>query len=144
MTDEQREQLMEAVPKSMADLFNRHRSWSVIAFGETHSLESILNHIRSKCDEIQADPAKAKDLDLWEDVIALAVDGAWRGGASPADIAQGILNTQNRNILRDYPSPGSLPPGTIYKHIPTQAERIEAGEITEEEAIQETERDRKE
>ena len=140
MTDQERQEIFAIEVRSMADLWKRHEKWSIAQFGERHSLLSLIHHIREKLDVLQAKPS---DTDAALDVMTLAADIALRGGATPYDVAQGLLNIQNRNILRDYPDAGSLPAGTPYHHIPTQGERIDAGELTKEQAIEETERDRK-
>jgi len=131
MTDNERQALLQTEIKTFTDLVNRQRTWSTTQFGESVDLPRILNHITEATGDVEKEPAR---LHNWIDIVLLAMDGAWRAGHSPKEVVQAIQDVQVRNIMRDWQNPGDLPIGEPIKHIRSQAERITAGELTEEEA----------
>src|SRR5690606_32514882 len=74
-----------------------HREWSESTLGPGGRTEGILAHIRKELDEIAADP---RDIEEWADVIILAIDGAWRSGASAEDLAEALAAKQAKNRAR--------------------------------------------
>ena len=56
-------------------------------------------HIRSELIEIEKNPT---DIYEWIDVIILALDGAWRSGASPFKIISVLLDKQRINFARKW------------------------------------------
>lgn len=73
--------------------------WSLSTFGDGPRDESLCNHIRKELDEIAAAP---KDLEEWIDVIILALDGAWRAGYRPEQIAAMLESKQQKNFARTF------------------------------------------
>lgn len=78
----------------------RQRMFSAKTFGPGRRTEMVIDHIRKELGEIEAAP---NDVSEWIDVILLAIDGAWRSGADPEQIAQGIRMKQSRNEARTWP-----------------------------------------
>ena len=78
----------------------RQRQFSAETFGPGLRTGGITNHIRKELEEIANAPT---DLMEWVDVILLALDGAWRTGATPHQIAGAILEKQDRNERRTWP-----------------------------------------
>lgn len=78
----------------------RQRAFSLKTFGPGARTKGVLDHIRKELIEIEADPS---DLGEWVDLILLALDGAWRAGFTPEEIAQGLDAKQTRNEARDWP-----------------------------------------
>lgn len=74
----------------------RQRIFSRQAFGpeSIDRTEGVLKHIEQELQEIRESP---KDTEEWIDVVILALDGAWRSGASPDDIA----NTLNKKFIKN-------------------------------------------
>lgn len=70
------------------------REWSNRTFGPGLRTEGICKHIELELEEIRAEPLSLE----WLDVVILALDGAWRAGYSPHDIAQALLRKQDKNI----------------------------------------------
>jgi hypothetical protein len=83
----------------------RQRAWSRRTFGEDNRVEGLCKHIESELGEIRRAP---EDLYEWIDVIILAIDGAWRQGYSPKDIAFALGAKQERNEARQWPKPETL------------------------------------
>lgn len=78
----------------------RQRDWSEKTFGPGTRAAGIVDHIRKELLEIEADPG---DLAEWVDVVILALDGAWRSGATPEQIIEAIKAKQTKNEGRVWP-----------------------------------------
>lgn len=103
----------------------RQREFSRETFGPGERTAGILDHIRKELDEIVASPG---ELEEWVDVVLLALDGAWRAGHSPEDIALAIATKQTRNELRTWPDWRTVAPDTAIEHVREMAdEGIQAG-----------------
>lgn len=63
------------------------RNWSLVTFGPGQRTGMMLNHIAKELEEIRAKP---DDLSEWIDVVLLAIDGAWRCGYEPEEIAMAL------------------------------------------------------
>lgn len=88
----------------MNDYISRQIAWSLQTFGAGQRTRGITNHIRKELLEIEAEPL---DLTEWIDVIILALDGAWRTGATPQQIIVALEEKQTVNFARTYPMPAS-------------------------------------
>jgi hypothetical protein len=77
---------------------NVQRDWSKRTFGAGRQ-EGICKHIEKELAEVRADPM---DLMEWVDIIILALDGAWRTGASADDIARALALKQSINLGRKW------------------------------------------
>lgn len=78
----------------------RQHEWSERTFGPGHRTAGVIDHIRKELREIEESPL---DLSEWIDVAILALDGAWRSGASPEEIASALLTKQAKNEARTWP-----------------------------------------
>lgn len=78
----------------------RQREWSSKTFGRSARAAGIVDHIRKELAEIEAAPA---DLGEWIDVAILALDGAWRTGATPEQIIAALEAKQAKNEARKWP-----------------------------------------
>lgn len=83
------------------DYLAKHRRWSQVTFGPGHRTAGLVKHIKKECLEIEADPL---DLEEWIDIVILGLDGAWRTGASDADIISALEAKQQKNLSRRWPS----------------------------------------
>lgn len=83
---------------------DQQMEWSRRTFGGGHRTKGITAHIRKELEEIEAAPL---DLEEWIDVVILALDGAWRTGASAEEIIQSLHSKQAKNFRRTYPFPVS-------------------------------------
>src|SRR5690606_10548435 len=63
--------------------------------------------------EIEADPG---DLREWVDVVILALDGAWRSGATPLQIIEAIVSKQTKNEGRSWPDWRTADPNKAIEH----------------------------
>lgn len=79
---------------------HRQRDFSYRTFGPGPRTKGVIDHIRKELIEIEDAPL---ELEEWVDVILLALDGAWRAGYTPEDIADGIDGKQGRNEARTWP-----------------------------------------
>ena len=91
---------MTDIPAIDVAHLNRQIEWSRRTFGPGHRTKGVLDHIRKELLEIEADPLDPKE---WLDVVILALDGAWRTGASAEDILLFIRDKQHRNESRTWP-----------------------------------------
>ncbi len=76
-------------------------AWSVSTFGPGRRTLGITAHIRKELAEIEADP---DDVREWIDVIILALDGYWRHGGKPEDLAEMLEAKQRVNFERAWPA----------------------------------------
>lgn len=99
---------------NLIEHLHRQRAFSLRTFGPGQRTEGMLDHIRKELREIEADPS---DLTEWVDVILLALDGAWRAGWEPEDIANAIRNKQDKNERRNWPDWRTADPNRAIEHI---------------------------
>lgn len=78
----------------------RQIAWSQRTFGSSVRTIGLCKHIAKELDEIRSAP---HDLTEWVDVMILAIDGAWRAGYSPEEIARGLKMKQGINFERQWP-----------------------------------------
>ena len=88
------------------------RLWSLVTFGPDRRTVGLAKHIQKELLEIQADP---DDVREWIDVIILAIDGYWRHGGRPEELAQMLQEKQRINIDRAWPAP--LPEDQPTEHL---------------------------
>ncbi|WP_273627192.1 dATP/dGTP pyrophosphohydrolase domain-containing protein [Pseudomonas aeruginosa] len=69
----------------------RQRRLSERTFGPGSRAAGVIDHIRKELRELEEAPG---DLAEWIDVVVLALDGAWRTGATPAQIIDALLAKQ--------------------------------------------------
>jgi hypothetical protein len=79
---------------------DRQKRWSRETFGPGDRAKGVVEHIRKELLEIEADP---KELSEWIDVVILALDGAWRSGATPEQICTALEDKQTKNENRAWP-----------------------------------------
>ncbi len=96
----------------LVEHLHRQREFSLRTFGPGARTLGVSDHIRKELEEIRANPA----LEEWVDVILLALDGAWRSGASPEDIAAAIEAKQARNESRTWPDWRTADPNKAIEH----------------------------
>jgi hypothetical protein len=92
----------------------RQREFSENTFGPGTRLKGILDHIRKELKEIEAAP---DDLEEWVDLVLLSLDGAWRAGFSPEQIAAEVEAKLTRNILREWPDWRTADPDKAIEHV---------------------------
>jgi len=106
-----------AQPSADAFDFERHllrqREWSGRTFGPGARSQGCVDHIRKELREIEANPG---DLEEWIDVAILALDGAWRSGAQPADIVAALVAKQTKNERRKWPDWRTADPNHAIEH----------------------------
>ena len=78
---------------------NRQCAFSLKTFGPGSRVRGITDHIRKELQEIEAEPDSLE----WVDVVILALDGAWRAGYTPEQIAAAIEAKQIKNEERSWP-----------------------------------------
>ena len=91
----------------------RQRVWSRQTFGQGRRTIGICAHITKELAEIQADP---DDVREWIDVIILALDGFWRHGGKPEELAEMLEAKQRVNFERAWPAE-VLPQDVTTEHL---------------------------
>lgn len=91
----------------------RQREFSVRTFGPGPRTAGVIDHIRKELAEIEASPL---DLKEWIDVVILGLDGAWRSGASEAQIITALVAKQEKNESRAWPDWRTAPEGQAIEH----------------------------
>ncbi|TIT80134.1 MAG: DUF550 domain-containing protein [Mesorhizobium sp.] len=95
----------------------RQRAWSEATFGPGPRTNGVIDHIRKELREIEADPT---DITEWIDVAILALDGAWRAGASPSQIIATLEAKQSKNEARVWPDWRTMSPDQAIEHVREQ------------------------
>lgn len=99
----------------------RQREFSERTFGPGKRLAGVIDHIRKELEEVwRAAEDGEPTLPEWVDVIILALDGAWRSGATPQEISAAIAAKQARNEARKWPDWRSADPDKAIEHDRTQ------------------------
>ncbi|GAB2182649.1 hypothetical protein DLREEDagrD3_28720 [Denitratisoma sp. agr-D3] len=93
---------------------HRQREFSRATFGPGDRLKGVVAHIRKELEEVMAAP---EDAEEWADLILLALDGAWRSGHEPEDIALAIAEKQIKNESRTWPDWRTVPEGQAIEHV---------------------------
>lgn len=99
---------------NLIEHLQRQSDWSKGTFGPGHRTAGVIEHIRKELVEVEAAPL---DLEEWVDVIILAMDGAWRTGATPAEIAASIHAKQAKNEARTWPDWRTQPQDRAIEHV---------------------------
>ncbi len=96
----------------------RQRAFSLGAFGPGTRVVGVIDHITKELVEIEETEAAGNDtLEEWVDVILLALDGAWRSGATPYEVAQAIRDKQAINENRTWPDWRTANPEKAIEHV---------------------------
>lgn len=93
---------------------HRARAFSEKTFGPASRPHGVIEHIRKELLEVEANPA---DLEEWIDVMILAIDGAWRAGYEPEEIAAALAAKQTKNETRIWPDWRNVEPGAPIEHV---------------------------
>ncbi|HCF6444821.1 DUF550 domain-containing protein [Pseudomonas aeruginosa] len=91
----------------------RQRRFSERTFGPGSRAAGVVDHIRKELREIEENPG---DLVEWIDVVILALDGAWRTGATPAQIIDALVAKQTKNESRSWPDWRTVPADKAIEH----------------------------
>lgn len=102
------------MPLDLIPYIEKQIAWSEKNFGPGAKTAGIIDHIRKELIEIEAAP---NDLEEWIDVIILALDGAWRSGHLPEEIANELLRKFDVNVCRKWPDWRTAEPGKAIEHI---------------------------
>lgn len=101
------------MPLDLVQHLYRQRAFSRGTFGPGRRTSGVIDHIRKELAEIEKEPW---EIEEWIDVVILALDGAWRTGASPEEIAEVLAEKQARNELRDWPDWRTADPDKAIEH----------------------------
>jgi hypothetical protein len=92
----------------------RQREFSLKTFGPGPLTNRLIDHIMKEFTEIVADPLDVKE---WVDVMILAMDGAYRTGATPEQVTNALKEKQKRNEGRKWPDWRTSDPDKAMEHI---------------------------
>ena len=117
--EEAKEELRAMLHSLLGVVFNfeqhlqRQRDFSEHTFGPGARVAGVIDHIRKELREIEENPG---DLAEWIDVAILALDGAWRTGASPRQIIEALVAKQAKNEARIWPDWRTVPADKAIEH----------------------------
>lgn len=112
--------LNDELARSKFDLvahLERQRQFSEQTFGPGDASDRFAGlsiHIKKELLELEREPMC---LEEWIDVVLLGLDGAWRTGASSAEIAKALEAKQAKNEKREWPDWRTVPKGTAIEHV---------------------------
>lgn len=92
----------------------RQFSWSAKTFGPPRGVLGVIDHIRQELGEIEQAP---NDVEEWIDVVILALDGAFRSGATPGEVIAMLEYKQAKNEKRVWPDWRTAEPGKAINHV---------------------------
>ena len=98
---------------TILDYLNFQVEWSLKTFGPGPRTRSILDHIRKELLEIEAEPLS---LEEWVDLVALALDGAWRAGHTPEAVWKEMQENMSQNTERNWPDWRTADPDRAIEH----------------------------
>jgi hypothetical protein len=102
----------------LAAHLRRQIAFSERTFGPGDRTAGVCDHIRKELAEVEADYAAGNPtLPEWVDVIILALDGAWRSGATPDDICKAISEKLMKNERRTWPDWRTAEPDKAIEHV---------------------------
>ena len=99
--------------RDLVTLLTAQREWSEATFGPGDRLHGLLDHLRKELVEIEESPA---DVTEWLDVVILALDGAWRSGHTPDQIAAALNAKYEKNRNRKWPDWRTAEAGKAIEH----------------------------
>ncbi len=122
----------EAMPEvegemTLAAIVAQQKEWSERTFGPSPRPAGTVAHIRKELAEIEADPT---DLREWVDVMILAMDGAWRAGFTPQQVADGVVAKQRVNRQREWPDWRTADPTKAIEHVRAEQPEPTGGSTT--------------
>jgi hypothetical protein len=97
----------------LISFLKRQQKFSLKAFGPGPRTKGIIDHIRKELVEVEEDPTDVKE---WLDVATLALDGAWRAGATPEQIVEELVFKLKRNEGRKWPDWRKMSPDEAIEH----------------------------
>lgn len=89
--------------KPFIDYVEAQKQWSERTFGPGTREKGVIDHITKELKEVAGAVTPAEKLAEWIDIIILGIDGAWRTGATPAEIAEALTAKQAKNFARVWP-----------------------------------------
>lgn len=92
----------------------RQRAFSIATFGPGARTNGVCDHIAKEIAEIKAAP---DDVEEWVDLILLSLDGAWRAGFTPEQIAEAMEAKQSKNENRVWPDWRTADPEKAIEHV---------------------------
>lgn len=99
---------------NLIEHLHRQRTWSERTFGPGCRTYGVMDHIRKELKEIENDPL---ELSEWIDIVLLALDGAWRAGHTPEEIASALAAKQIKNEGRSWPDWRTLRHDVAIEHV---------------------------
>jgi len=92
----------------------RQAAFSERTFGPGRRVAGVCDHIRKELIEVEESGGALAE---WVDVIILGLDGAWRSGATPDQVAAAIAEKQAKNEARRWPDWRTADPGKAIEHV---------------------------
>ncbi len=98
---------------TVEDMVRLQKSWSMTTFGPGRRTEGLCDHIRKELKEVEE---SGGSLDEWIDVLTLAIDGCWRAGGSPEEVALYWTYKHIKNKKRTWPDWRTVPKNKAIEH----------------------------
>jgi len=103
----------------------RQKAFSERVFGPGSRIDGIIDHITKELIEVGNSNGQLAE---WVDVVLLGLDGAWRSGATPEQIAEAIAAKQRKNESRKWPDWRTADPGKALEH-DRSADGLNSGDL---------------
>ncbi len=97
---------------SFKECIQWQKDWATKTFGEGDHALGLTEHIQKEIKEIKENPF---DVEEWIDVIILAMEGAWRTGASVSEVSDVFKMKMRKNERRLWPTEND--PNKAIEHV---------------------------
>jgi len=120
INDKSEDVIKGAAIVGMTEFIRLYKKFSTKAFGpntdENNREAGVINHIRLELKEITKAETPEDKMAEWVDIILLGIDGAWRTGCTPAQIAKAVWAKFQKNLTRDWPDWRNSDPTKALEH----------------------------
>lgn len=97
----------------LVEHLRRQAAFSLTTFGPGARVLGVTDHIRKELQEVIDSGGSLKE---WIDLVILALDGAWRSGASAEQIVCELVAKQSKNEGRTWPDWRTANPDQAIEH----------------------------
>ncbi len=102
---------------NLAGYVAAQREWSEKTFGPGER-SGVIDHIKKEIKEVEQSTSPEERLKEFIDIAILALDGAWRTGATPEEVERALLDKQCVNIYeRTWPDWRTIPENMAIEHV---------------------------
>jgi dATP/dGTP pyrophosphohydrolase len=108
---------MDWITQAISIMLWKQRTWSRKTFGPGPRTKGIIDHIEKEIEELWAAEDDDHRLKEWIDIVILGLDGAWRAGFTPDEVAEALRAKYRENEEREWPDWRTADPDKAIEHV---------------------------